>query len=194
MSLTCKFWLSALTVSGLIALLFLSSPAGAQTPVKVGIISPTFGHAPFYVAREKGFFRKEGLLGEVIVMNRDELIMQALVSDSIQFGNISPSALFPAREQGLTNLKMIVGSFNGTTYMIVGQPKFNTLEQLKGAKLAVSSLTAGSTQVLKYILKQSVPARLQFAAGRRHNPALGGVAKPTSRCGDSGRARESHRG
>jgi NitT/TauT family transport system substrate-binding protein len=130
------------------------SPVGAQTHVKIGIISPTFGHAPFYVAREKGFFRKEGLVGEVIVMNRDELIIQALVSDSIQFGNITPSALFPAREQGLTNLKMILGSFNGTTYTIVGQAKYNSLEQLKGAKLAVSSLTAGSTQVLKYILKQ----------------------------------------
>src|ERR687895_31961 len=80
---TLKSCLSALMGSGVIALLFLSSPASAQTPVKVGIISPTFGHAPFYVAREKGFFRKEGLVGEVIVMNRDELIMQALVSDSI---------------------------------------------------------------------------------------------------------------
>lgn len=62
------------------------SPVRAQTHVKVGIISPTFGHAPFYVARGKGFFRKEGLVGEVIVMNRDELIIQALVSDSIQKG------------------------------------------------------------------------------------------------------------
>jgi NitT/TauT family transport system substrate-binding protein len=154
MSLIKNFRLFAWSASGVITALLLPSPASAQTAVKVGIISPTFGHAPFYVAREKGFFRKEGLIGEVIVMNRDELIMQALVSDSIQFGNISPGALFPAREQGLTNLKMIVGSFNGTTYMIVGQPKFNTLEQLRGAKLAVSSLTAGSTQVLKYILKQ----------------------------------------
>jgi ABC-type nitrate/sulfonate/bicarbonate transport system substrate-binding protein len=87
-------------------------------------------------------------------MNSDVVILQSLVSNSIQFGNISPSAVFPAREQGLTDLKMIVGSFNGTTYTIVGQPKFKALEQLKGAKLAVSSLTAGSTQVLKYILKQ----------------------------------------
>ena len=128
-------------------------PATAQT-IKIGIISPTFGHAPFYVAREKGFFKNEGLLGEVIVMNSDVLILQSLVSNSIQFGNISPSAVFPAREQGLTDLKMIVGSFNGTTYSIIGQPKFKNLEQLKGAKLAVSSLTAGSTQVLKYILKE----------------------------------------
>ena len=136
------------------AMLVMISKAGAQTYIKIGIISPTFGHAPFYVARDKGFFRNEGLVGEVIVMNRDDLILQSLVSDSIQFGNISPSALLPARDQGLTNVKMIAGSFNGTTYSIIAQTKFKTLEQLKGAKLAVSSLQAGSTQVLKYILKQ----------------------------------------
>lgn len=136
------------------AIVFTVSDVPAQTYIKVGIISPTFGHAPFYVARDKGFFKNEGLVGEVIVMNRDDLILQSLVSDSIQFGNISPSALFPAREQGLTNLKMIAGSFNGTTYSIIALPKFKTLDQLKGAKLAVSSLQAGSTQVLKYILKQ----------------------------------------
>ncbi len=126
----------------------------AQTPIKIGIVSPTFGHAPFYVARDKGFYKAEGLLGEVIVMNRDDLILQSLVADSIQFGNISPSAVFPARDQGLTDLKLIAGSFNGTTYSIIANAKFKTLESLKGSKLAVSSLQAGSTQVLKYILKQ----------------------------------------
>src|ERR1044071_10219145 len=128
--------------------------ADAQIPIKIGIISPTFGHAPFYIAREKGFYKAEGLIGEVIVMNRDDLILQSLVSDSIQFANISPSAVFPARDQGLTDVKMIAGSFNGTTYSIIANAKFKTLESLKGAKIAVSSLQAGSTQVLKYTLKQ----------------------------------------
>jgi NitT/TauT family transport system substrate-binding protein len=130
------------------------SEVRAQTPIKIGIVSPTFGHAPFYVAREKGFYKAEGLVGEVIVMNRDDLILQSLVADSIQFGNISPSAVFLARDQGLTDLKLIAGSFNGTTYSIIANAKFKTLESLKGSKLAVSSLQAGSTQVLKYILKQ----------------------------------------
>src|SRR5947209_14454602 len=83
------------------------SEVRAQTPIKIGIVSPTFGHAPFYVAREKGFYKAEGLVGEVIVMNRDDLILQSLVADSIQFGNISPSAVFPARDQGLTDLNLI---------------------------------------------------------------------------------------
>jgi ABC-type nitrate/sulfonate/bicarbonate transport system substrate-binding protein len=120
-------------LSGAITLGSLSQ-ADAQTPIKIGIISPTFGHAPFYIAREKGFYKAEGLIGEVIVMNRDDLILQSLVSDSIQFGNISPSAV--------------------STYSIIANAKFKTLESLKGATIAVSSLQAGSTQVLKYILKQ----------------------------------------
>ena len=107
------------------------SHADAQTSIKIGIISPTFGHAPFYIAREKGFYKAEGLIGEVIVMNRDDLILQSLVSDSIQFGNISPSAVFPARDQGLTDVKLIAGSFNGTTYSIIANAKFKTLESLK---------------------------------------------------------------
>jgi NitT/TauT family transport system substrate-binding protein len=148
----CTAFLGLIITLG--SLLTGAADTSAQTSIKIGIVSPTFGHAPFYVAREKGFFKNEGLIGEVIVMNRDDLILQSLVADSLQFGNISPSAVFPAREQGLTDLKMIAGSFNGTTYSIIAQPKFKTLEQLKGAKLAVSSLQAGSTQVLKYILKQ----------------------------------------
>ena len=62
-------------LSGAITLGSLSL-ADAQTPIKIGIISPTFGHAPFYIAREKGFYKAEGLIGEVIVMNRDDLILQ----------------------------------------------------------------------------------------------------------------------
>ncbi|MSP37773.1 MAG: ABC transporter substrate-binding protein, partial [Deltaproteobacteria bacterium] len=100
-----------LLVSIIILGLFTPPHAQAQTPIKIGIVSPTFGHAPFYVARAKGFYQAEGLIGEVIVMNRDDLILQSLVSDSIQFGNISPSAYFPARDQGLTDLKIIAGSF-----------------------------------------------------------------------------------
>jgi hypothetical protein len=84
-------------------------------------------------------------------MNRDDVILQSLVADSIQFGNISPSASFPAREQGLTNLKMIVGSFNSTTYSIIALPKFKTLEQLKAPKFAVSNLRRGNVTLINQI-------------------------------------------
>jgi ABC-type nitrate/sulfonate/bicarbonate transport system substrate-binding protein len=41
-------------------MLVMISDGAAQTYVKIGIISPTFGHAPFYVARDKGFLETKG--------------------------------------------------------------------------------------------------------------------------------------
>ena len=59
-------------VSILSSIIFASFDTGqalGQTHVMIGIVSPTFGHALFYVARDKGFYKAEGLIGEVIVMN-----------------------------------------------------------------------------------------------------------------------------
>jgi len=49
--------------------LFDTGQALGQAHVKIGIVSPTFGHALFYVARDKGFYKAEGLIGEMIVVN-----------------------------------------------------------------------------------------------------------------------------
>lgn len=125
-----------------------------QTPVRMGITSASFGHAPYYVAKDMGFFKREGLDTEVIVMNRDDLTLQALVADSIHFGVIPPNLILNVRQRGLTNIKMIAGSFNGTTYSLIALPKYKKLEDLKGSRLAVSSLTAGSTLMMMYVLKQ----------------------------------------
>ncbi len=128
--------------------------ARAQTQLKVGLVSATFGHAPYFVAKEKGFYKNEGLDPEIIVMNRDDLILQALVSDSIQFGNMTLPLLVNVRQRGLTDIKLIAGSFNGTTYSLIALPKYTKLEELKGARLAVSSFAAGSTQMMSYVLKR----------------------------------------
>ena len=81
-------------------ILLSSVHAPAQTHVKIGIVSPTFGHAPFYVAREKGFFRAEGLVGEVIVMNRDDLILQSLVCRLDSVRQYFSRRIFPGKGSG----------------------------------------------------------------------------------------------
>lgn len=143
-------------ISGLLvlALLLGVQDGRADDTIRIGIISTVFGYAPVFVAREKGFFKREGLYPEIVVITRNENIVSALVSDSLQFGNVPPNLLLSMHQQGFSEIKMIAGSFNGTTYSILALPKFKNLEALKGAKLAVSSLQAGSTQILKYILKQ----------------------------------------
>ena len=128
----------------------------ADDIIRIGIISTTFGYAPVFVAKEKGFFKREGLVPEIVVISRNEQIVQALISDSLQFGNVPPNLLLTLRQQGMSEIKLIAGSFNGTTYSMITQPKYKKIEELKGsgARLAMSGITSAAAMMMKEVLKQ----------------------------------------
>lgn len=129
--------------------------AGADDTIRIGIISTVFGYAPVFVAREKGFFKREGLYPEIIVISRNENIVQALVADSLQFGNVPPNLLLTMRQQGFSDIKLIAGSFNGTTYSLIALPKHKRIEDLKGgARLGMSGITSAGTMLMKQLLKE----------------------------------------
>ncbi len=144
-------------ISWLLMLSFLSHAgvARADDTIRIGIISTVFGYAPVYVAKEKGFFKREGLFPEIIVISRNENIVQALVSDSIQFGNVPPNLLLTMRQQGFSEIKLIAGSFNGTTYSLIALAKHKRMEDLKGgARLGMSGFTSAGTMMMKQLLKE----------------------------------------
>ena len=139
----------------MMGLVVIEHNVAAEDTIRIGIISTTFGYAPVFVAKEKGFFKRENLYPEIIVISRNEQIVQALVSDSLQFGNVPPNLLFSLRQQGMDEIKMIAGSFNGTTYSLIALPKYKKPEDLKGGtKLAMSGITSAAAMMMKEMLKQ----------------------------------------
>ena len=143
-------------VTLLMMLVLLSARAGhTDDTIRIGIISTVFGYAPVFVAKEKGFFKREGLYPEIIVISRNENIVQALVADSLQFGNVPPNLLLTMRQQGFSDIKLIAGSFNGTTYSLIALPKHKRIEDLKGgARLGMSGITSAGTMMMKQLLKE----------------------------------------
>ena len=137
-------------------LFFIPQAVKAEDVIRIGIISTTFGYAPVFVAKEKGFFKRENLVLEIIVISRNEQIVQALISDSLQFGNVPPNLLLVLRQQGASDIKLIAGSFNGTTYSMIALPKYKKMEDLKGsgARLAMSGITSAAAMMMKEVLKQ----------------------------------------
>jgi len=139
----------------LLALLLSAGVARADDTIRIGIISTVFGYAPVFLAREKGFFKREGLYPEIVVITRNENIVSALVSDSLQFGNVPPNLLLTMHQQGFGEIKLIAGSFNGTTYSLVGLAKHKRIEDLKGgARLGMSGFTSAGTMMMKQLLKE----------------------------------------
>lgn len=136
-------------------LLLAPQPARSDDTIRIGIVSATFGYAPVYVAKEKGFFKREGLYPEIVIISRNEQIVQALISDSLQFGNVPPNLLAVLLQQGNRDIKLIAGSFNGTTYSLIALPKYKKMEDLKGGtKLAMSGITSAAALMMKQMLKE----------------------------------------
>ncbi|HEX9455239.1 MAG TPA: ABC transporter substrate-binding protein [Candidatus Binatia bacterium] len=139
----------------MLASLFNARFVGAEDTIRIGIISTVFGYAPVFVAKEKGFFKREGLYPEIVVISRNENIVQALVSDSIQFGNVPPNLLLTMHQQGFSEIKLIAGSFNGTTYSLIALAKHKRMQDLKGgARLGMSGFTSAGTMMMKQLLKE----------------------------------------
>jgi NitT/TauT family transport system substrate-binding protein len=129
--------------------------AAADDVIRIGVVSATFGYAPVFVAKENGFFKREGLYPEIVIISRNEQIVQALISDSLQFGNVPPNLAAVLLQQGNRDIKLIAGSFNGTTYSLIALPKYKKMEDLKGGtKLAMSGITSAAALMMKQMLKE----------------------------------------
>jgi ABC-type nitrate/sulfonate/bicarbonate transport system substrate-binding protein len=69
----------------LIAAFVPALPTGAQTLLRVATPGALTGALPIYLGAKKGVFSKYGLTVEVIATRNEQMNMQALMSDSVQF-------------------------------------------------------------------------------------------------------------
>jgi ABC-type nitrate/sulfonate/bicarbonate transport system substrate-binding protein len=148
---------AALSVT--IALLFSSHPAGAQSArdekyVLIGTTSKTVGYMAPWVAKVKGFFQAEGVRVDIPILRSATTGIQALVGGSTQFDATTADAMITAVDKG-QELELIGGIINGATYRLVATKKFQSFKDLKGATIGVSSLTSGSTVLLRLMLEKN---------------------------------------
>src|SRR5689334_21205367 len=61
-------------------------------PVRIGVVSRSTLDMPYYVARDRGFFRDEGLDAEIVLV-RSSLSVQALLGGSIDFATATGTAV-----------------------------------------------------------------------------------------------------
>src|SRR5215472_12608602 len=135
-------------------LAILSSSAFAQEKPKVPISasSKTLGYSPLWVASRLGFFDKQGLDVELVLVNGADKSTMALLGGSVYFSTGGVDTVISAVEQG-ADLATIGGIINGLTHYIMGGKKFRTFEDLHGANVGSSGLTSGTAFVLRRVLK-----------------------------------------
>jgi ABC-type nitrate/sulfonate/bicarbonate transport system substrate-binding protein len=140
------FWLAVL--------LLCAGPAAAQEKIKfpVSASSKTLGYSPLWVALKQGFFDRQGLDVQLVLVSGADKSALALVGGSVYVSSGSIDAVIAATEQG-ADLVTIGGVINGLTHMLVANKKFKTYEDLRGATIGSSGLTSGTAFVLRKMLQ-----------------------------------------
>jgi ABC-type nitrate/sulfonate/bicarbonate transport system substrate-binding protein len=141
------------TCSALLLVILLPALVFAQERITfpVGVSSKVLGYGHLWAAWRRGYFEREGLDVEVVLMRGTAPAVQAMIAGSIFAGLIANDGPIAAVEQGM-DIAMIAGG-SKITHMIIGGKNYKTYEDLRGATIGSSTLTSGTAFVLRRVLK-----------------------------------------
>jgi ABC-type nitrate/sulfonate/bicarbonate transport system substrate-binding protein len=137
------------------ALMLCCRPAVAQSnpdKLTIGTITLSLNNLPIYVAQDKGFFAKENIFVEAVVLNASTRAIPALIGGSTQLSASSAMTTIRAIEKGAT-LKIVGGLINAPVYDLYAGAKYKSIKDLKGTTIGVTGLITSDTILLKEMLK-----------------------------------------
>ena len=142
------------SIAIILVVVFQTSATSAQERIKLRVSSAakTLGYGPLWIASKMGFFAREGLDVDLVVIRASDVGIQALAGGSLEIAGSAADAPIAAIEKGL-DLVIFGGIINGLTQSIMAAKKFKTYNDLRGATFGAISLTSGVTFALRQVLK-----------------------------------------
>lgn len=115
-----------------------NTQGAAQTSTLTAFYTaPVVSMAPMWIAKEAGFFKKQGLDVRLVFIASGPLGTTSILSGDVDVGIIGGFAPTRAISGGAKNLVMIGQSKNRMTGAIVGRKEIVSVQDLKGKKLGI---------------------------------------------------------
>lgn len=140
--------LGVLLLAGLIANRIYAQDL-VNVPVAIPAVTPAA--TSFVVARDRGYFREEGLDVNLIVMP-SAIAMQALIGGNVKFSTVGGAGLLPILRGA--PIRFLFTTFNRPMFWLYAKPDIRSVEGLRGKKVGVSSLGSGPDSLLRDLLKK----------------------------------------
>lgn len=131
----------------------LTSPAIAQ-PKKIRLAIPTVDIVtlPLKMAQAKGFYQKEGLEVEIILI-AGALGVRAVLGNSVEFSTASGSILAAAARGVPVKLVSVITA--KPTFDLISEPKIQNFQQLKGKLVGISTRGGTFEHITRLILEKN---------------------------------------
>ena len=171
--------------------LFSRNDSFAQTTEKIifSIPSRSIAAIDLYVAKERGFFRDEGLDVDIVQI-RGNVAIAAALSGQVQATN-GVGTVIRALQRSELPMKILTVSLKRNLFWLVSRPEITTLAQLKGKTLGTTTLGGSQHSAAMRLIRRGgveekditvvvggdVPAQLQSLVGRTIDAAA--LSPPT---------------
>jgi ABC-type nitrate/sulfonate/bicarbonate transport system substrate-binding protein len=128
--------------------------ANAQEKVRIpiGASSKTLSYAPLWIAQRMGFFEREGLEPQIVVMRGTPITIQALATESIVVANAGTDGIISAVDRGL-DLVMIGSLLNGLSLSLVAAKPYKSFDDLRGKTIGSQTVTTGTGFAMRLVLR-----------------------------------------
>lgn len=140
------------TVTAAICFLLCPFSLSAQnTKVHVSVPSKSLTWFPAHLTREKGFYRAEGLDVDFVIM-KPQVALQALIAGDVGYTTALGSTIRSAI-RGLP-LRVVMTIGEKPLFALIARPGINSVEELKGKLLGISSFGASTDTLARAVLRR----------------------------------------
>lgn len=119
------------------------------TPVRIAFVSRSTLDMPYFIARDKGYFREEGLEPELILMKAIQTV-QAMLAGGIDFGTATGTAVSAAVNGA--DVRVIFALTDRPSFDLFAIPSIASVQQLRGKKLGISAVGSLTEILARQIL------------------------------------------
>jgi NitT/TauT family transport system substrate-binding protein len=122
-----------------------------MTPVRISTLSYNYFNLPLWAAKRQGIFEAEGLDVELEVFETIDEVYERLRDGHTQFSRGTTEHVVIDREQG-GDQEVVGGNLNKLAFSLIGAKHVQTIADLRGRTIGVSSIEAGSSSLVMEIL------------------------------------------
>ena len=127
--------------------------ASAAEPIRIGYSSISGSYLGLWVAHDAGFFAKEGLEDQMILIPSGSQLAQVATAGEVDIAALNGSSAMAAALQG-ADLKIVGNTTNKLIFSIYVRPEIKTIEGLKGKKIGVTRFGSATDISARFALRK----------------------------------------
>jgi NitT/TauT family transport system substrate-binding protein len=142
-------------ISFITLFLFLSTTtlAWSADRIRIGYSSISGSYLGIWVAHDAGFFAKEGLDDQMILIPSGSQLAQVATAGEVDIAALNGSSAMAAALQG-ADLKIVGNTTNKLIFSIYVKPEIKTVEGLEGKKIGVTRFGSSTDIAARFALRK----------------------------------------